>query len=66
MIVGGLMTNWAEMAKPAHRLVAFDKRTGEIVWFNGTRIGPYDTNYSAPTVTVDRRPEIVGLRLGRR
>ncbi len=52
VIVGGVMTNWAELAKPAHRLVAFDKRTGDIVWFNGTRIGPYDTNYSAPTVTL--------------
>ncbi len=40
VIVGGVMTNWGEMAKPAHRLVAFDKRTGEMVWFNGTAIGP--------------------------
>ncbi len=52
VIVGGVMTNWGDMAKPAHRLVAFDKRTGEIVWFNGTTIGPYDTNYSSPAVTV--------------
>ncbi len=52
VIVGGVMTNWGSNAKPAHRLVAFDKRTGAIVWLKGTRIGPYDTNYSAPTVTV--------------
>ncbi len=52
VIVGGVMTNWGTNAKPAHRLVAFDKQTGDIIWFNGTRIGPYDTNYSAPTVAV--------------
>lgn len=50
VIVGGIMTNWGGEAKPAHRLVGFDKRTGEIVWFNGTRPLPYDTNYSSPAL----------------
>jgi outer membrane protein assembly factor BamB len=51
VIVGGLVTGWGDMARPAHRLVGFDKRTGEVVWMNGTSIGPHDTNYSAPSVT---------------
>jgi outer membrane protein assembly factor BamB len=51
IIVSGVVINWGDLAKPAHRFVAFDKKTGDIVWFNGTRIGPYDTTYSGPTVT---------------
>jgi outer membrane protein assembly factor BamB len=51
VIVSGLITGWGEMARPAHRFVGFDKRTGEVVWMNGTTIGPYDTNYSAPTIS---------------
>ena len=66
VIVSGVMTNWGDMAKPAHRLVAFDKRTGEIVWFNGTTIGPYDTNYSSPDGHGDQRSESDRLRLWRR
>ncbi len=52
VIASGIITGWGEMAKPAHRLVAFDKRTGEVMWFNGTNESPYDTIYSAPAVTV--------------
>ncbi len=52
VIISGIVIGWGEMAKPAHRFIAFDKRSGEVVWFNGTRISPYDTNYSAPTITV--------------
>ncbi|MBT6721872.1 MAG: PQQ-like beta-propeller repeat protein, partial [Planctomycetaceae bacterium] len=40
-----------EMAKPAHRFIAFNKTSGEVIWFNGTRPLPYDTTYSTPTVT---------------
>ena len=51
VIISAIVIGWGEMAKPAHRFVGFDKRTGEIVWFNGTRPLPYDTTYSSPTVT---------------
>ena len=52
VIISGIVIGWGEMAKPAHRFLAFDKATGEVVWFNGTRPLPYDTNYSSPTITV--------------
>ena len=52
VIISAIVIGWGEMAKPAHRFVGFDKRTGEVVWFNGTRLLPYDTTYSSPTVTV--------------
>ncbi len=52
VIISAVVIGWGEMAKPGHRFVAFDKKTGQVVWFNGTRPLPYDTTYSSPTVTV--------------
>ncbi|MGE4657870.1 MAG: PQQ-binding-like beta-propeller repeat protein, partial [Gammaproteobacteria bacterium] len=52
VIVSAVVIGWGEMAKPAHRFLAFDKETGEVVWFQGTRLLPYDTTYSSPTLTV--------------
>ena len=52
VIVSAVMTNWGEMAIPAHRFIAFDKATGEPRWFNGTRLRPEDTTYSTPFLTV--------------
>lgn len=50
VIVSGVIINWGERARPNHRFVAFDKKTGEIIWFNGTRELPDDTTYSAPAL----------------
>jgi outer membrane protein assembly factor BamB len=52
VIISAIVIGWGDMAKPAHRFLGFDKRTGEVRWFNGTRLLPYDTTYSAPTLTV--------------
>lgn len=43
--------SWDTYAKPAHRFLAFDKETGELIWFSGTRLAPYDTTYSTPFLT---------------
>lgn len=51
VIISSIVIGWGDMAKPAHRFIGFDKKTGEVVWFNGTRDLPYDTTYSAPTIT---------------
>ena len=51
VIISSIVIGWGEMAKPAHRFIAFDKTSGEVIWFNGTRPLPYDTTYSTPTVT---------------
>jgi outer membrane protein assembly factor BamB len=51
VIISAVIIGWGEMAKPTHRFVAFDKNTGEVVWFNGTRPLPDDTTYSTPFVT---------------
>ncbi len=51
VIISGVMTQWGEHAVPAHRFVAFDKRTGAAVWFAITRPKPEDTTYSTPFLT---------------
>lgn len=50
-IISGVIIGWGEMAKPNHRFLAFNKHTGEMVWFSGTRDLPDDTTYSTPFVT---------------
>jgi outer membrane protein assembly factor BamB len=52
VIISGVVTGWGDMARPAHRFLAFDKKTGEAVWFNGTRPLPEDTTYSTPVLAV--------------
>jgi len=52
VIVGGVIVGWGESAKPTHRLLAFDKNDGQLVWINGTRPLPEDTTYSVPAVAV--------------
>ncbi|MDG2382861.1 MAG: PQQ-binding-like beta-propeller repeat protein [Pirellulaceae bacterium] len=52
VITSAIVIGWGDMAKPAHRFIGFDKRTGDVVWFSGTRLLPYDTTYSGPTLTV--------------
>lgn len=52
VIISAVVIGWGEMAKPAHRFIAFDKTNGQPVWFEGTRLLPYDTTYSAPVLAV--------------
>ncbi len=60
VIISGIIINWGDYAKPNHRLLALDKRTGEFVWFSGTRDLPYDTTYSAPSlVTIDGQRQLI-------
>ncbi len=51
VIISAVVIGWGDMAKPAHRFIAFDKRNGQPVWFNGTRLLPEDTTYSSPVLT---------------
>jgi outer membrane protein assembly factor BamB len=51
VLISGVVIGWGEMAKPAHRLIAFDKTNGQPVWFEQTRLLPYDTTYSTPFLT---------------
>ncbi len=51
VIISGVMTQYGENAIPAHRFVAFDKRSGAAVWFLSTDLRPEDTTYSTPFLT---------------
>jgi len=52
VILSSVIIGWGEMARPAHRFIAFDKRNGQPVWFNSTRPLPEDTTYSTPVIGV--------------
>jgi len=51
-IISAVTTGWGELARPAHRFMAFDKTNGTLVWMNGTRPLPDDTTYSTPALAV--------------
>ena len=51
VIISGVMTGWGETAVPAHRFVAFDKKTGVAQWLKSTKLRPEDTTYSTPVFT---------------
>ena len=60
VIISGIIINWGEMAKPNHRLIGLNKKTGEVVWFSGTKDLPEDTTYSAPSlVTIDGQRQLI-------
>lgn len=54
VIISAIVIGWGDMAKPAHRFIAFDKRNGQPVWFEQTRMLPYDTTYSSPVLTLHK------------
>jgi outer membrane protein assembly factor BamB len=59
-IISGVIIGWGEMARPAHRLIAFDKRNGQAVWFQSTRPLPEDTTYSSPAIaTINGQTQLV-------
>lgn len=52
VIVGYMNSSWGPMAKPTHRYVAFDKRTGDVLWWAAPGGQPLDTTYSCPVVAI--------------
>jgi outer membrane protein assembly factor BamB len=44
-------TGWGEHAAMGFRMLAFDKRSGEIIWIAPIPNRPLDTNYASPTIT---------------
>ncbi len=58
VIVSLAVSTWGKEANRAQRLIAMDKRTGEIVWVSNPGGRPYDTAYAAPSIAT-----INGMRL---
>ncbi len=50
VIIGMNCAVWGNYAKGGHRFIAFDKRTGEVVWFVEPGGAPLDTTYATPVV----------------
>jgi len=44
-------TGWGEHAAMGFRMLAYDKRTGEVVWISPIPNRPLDTNYASPAIT---------------
>jgi outer membrane protein assembly factor BamB len=58
VIVSSAISSWGAQSNRAHRFVALDKRTGDIVWVATPGGRPYDTAYAAPLIAT-----INGMRL---
>ena len=52
VIASAVVTGWGDTARPAHRFLGLDKRTGEVRWMSGTRELPEDTTYSTPSLAI--------------
>ena len=64
VVVSAVIIGWGDMAKPSHRFLGFDKRTGEVAWFQSTRLLPDDTTYSSPAVAVLNGQKVFVLGCG--
>jgi outer membrane protein assembly factor BamB len=58
VIVSAAVSNWGSAAARAHRLIALDKRNGDVMYVSNPGGRPYDTAYAPPTIA-----DINGLRL---
>lgn len=50
LIMGMVNSSWGEQARGGNRFVAFDKKTGAVVWWSDSVGLPKDTYYSVPIV----------------
>jgi outer membrane protein assembly factor BamB len=50
--LSSVFVDWGDKARPAQRIIAFDKRNGSPVWYSDTRPSPEDVSYSMPVPTV--------------
>lgn len=58
VIVSAAVSNWGVHGNRAHRFIALDKRTGEVVYVANPGGRPYDTAYASPLIAT-----INGVRL---
>lgn len=58
VIVSAAVSNWGAAAGRAHRFIALDKRTGDVVYVANPGRRPFDTAYASPLIAT-----VNGLRL---
>ena len=66
VIVSAAVSNWGENGLRRHRLIAHDKRTGDVIWVSAPGERPFDTAFSSPLITTigGTRMLITGLGNG--
>ncbi|MEM1059073.1 MAG: PQQ-binding-like beta-propeller repeat protein [Verrucomicrobiota bacterium] len=50
VIVHGITANWGANGPARNRFYAFDKRTGDLVWYSTPGTGPIDSSFSTPII----------------
>jgi outer membrane protein assembly factor BamB len=52
LYIAGVSFGWGDHAGGQHRIFAFDKSTGQLLWSNGTGGVPVDAPYNTPVIAV--------------
>lgn len=52
VIISFMSSNWGDHGKAAHRHLAMDKKTGEVLWWSTPGEAPIDTTYAVPAIAV--------------
>ncbi len=52
VIISFVSSSWGNQGPPSHRYVAFDKRTGDVIWWAKPGGAPLDTTYCVPDIAV--------------
>ena len=64
VIVSAAISNWGVHGSRAHRFVALDKRSGEIVYVSNPGGRPYDTAYASPLIATINGTRLLIAGLG--
>ncbi len=57
VVISCMSSGWGAHGRPQHRILALDKRSGDVIWWTGVGGAPADTTYSVPVVA-----ELNGVR----
>jgi outer membrane protein assembly factor BamB len=64
VIVSAAVSNWGVHANRAHRFIALDKRTGDVVYVANPGSRPFDTAYAAPLIATINGTRLLIAGLG--
>jgi outer membrane protein assembly factor BamB len=64
VIVSAAVSNWGTSGNRSHRLIALDKRTGDIVYVSNPGGRPYDTAYASPLIATINGTRLLIAGLG--
>jgi outer membrane protein assembly factor BamB len=64
VIVSAAVSNWGTSGNRAHRLIALDKRTGEVIYVSNPGGRPYDTAYASPIIATINGTRLLIAGLG--